>query len=1691
MLRIRVFTLPLTALLSASVSHAAPAPTGLSNAPPLKFEHVSLDATGESPEICLHFNQQLDPHEAASLAGFIHVTPQSHPAPRAEGKMFCLAGLAFGRQYQVQIDPGFSSVNGNHLTSSVTLAARFGSRDAHIALTGDGFILPGRAAPGVAVESVNVETARIHVFRVSPHEQLPAPAGVESQDINLSQTTLNPWSFRHLLDTSMREIWRGTMSIDGAPNKTTTTSFPLSNVIERGKPGLYLVTVENASLPPEKSPVETALPPRRAANGNDMSDIERDQDIAAHWVNMSDLGMTMLRGEDGLTVAIRSLADGTPMAGVNLSLRARDGSVLGTITTDTQGLGHFDAPLLRGRMADHPSVLLATHGDDFGFLRLDRPWFDFSERHAEGADIPASPGDSRALVQLDRGIYRPGETLRALVLMRDRAGKALDDSHPILVLHRPDGMEERRVPLSGGQTGGYALSLPLNASAPSGLWRADILLDPTLPAIGSTHFNVQDFVPPVIAASFTPPAFATVGQAVTIDATVRFLYGAPGAGLKSDSSYSVTPAADPVPGYKSWSFGFENEDMKSAEGEIDAAPADPQGRARLSFTPDIPRGMTKPLEVDVRAGFLDPTGRRVGERLTIPVRRTTPLTGLHVAADNIGGSGSAAIPVDLASFDPDNRPLPLGKIHWTLSRINRIYNWSHSDDNGWTFSSHTVDVPMQAGDLATDARGKARIAPTLDWGEYRLSASTPSGETGSSLRFHVGWGLNSDANTPDRLPLTVRDARIAPDGSTVLHIGGGFAGQAQVTLATDRVLGTQSLDVPKEGLDVPVTAAPNWHSGVYALVTLYRPLKGPAASGLRPHDPVRAVGVAWIGVDQSAHQLAVALDPPKTVVPRRRITIPISVHGAHDAPADHVRVAVAAVDQGILSLTHFTPLDMFDAVFGRQRLGLDMVDNYGSLLLTDAKAGRIRSGGDGASKGADADGPPVRTTQSVALFDGPVTLDASGHGSVSFDLPDFDGQLHLMASAWSENALGNAQADITSRDPVFPDLGLPRFLAPGDTSQALVSIVNVDGPAARYVVQLSTDGPLQIPASSSTIEAEVKRGARADMRVPLIASPTMPGRTAIAHIHLTLRRAGQSAPLLTRSWPIGIRLAHIPVTVTQSAWLPPAAQQRIDAKVLTGFEPNDTQVTLGLSASGGLDTVALLQSLQSSLWGSSDDLAAQARALLQVNDPTLLGPEETKASLNRTVTSAIETLLDRQNPSGEIGQWGRSDGRSLPQSLDYIADFLVRAKAAGYAVPRDRLDLLLDHIETAQIQGSQEEEDDGNGDGGSSSLNTRAYATYVLARAGRLHPDVIHNLAAALVTRKDQGRTRVLWAGNAETNAQAQPLALGHIAVSLALDDAPDDGSPSSPGALFDAAIAALGPARVGPPPLWDGNYWAYVRDLGGLAALAAEAHDDRRTRLLIERFGKLTLAPDDLMNTTKTALLEAASAMNADTEGRSVRIQGRPNATPLRLPLTDRLTPAALEKGVTIENTGRKALFRTVTLHGEPDGNAQPVAHGLTLEMHAYTLTGAPFDLTRMKQNDRFIISLNGTALKPGRYQVAVTDLLPAGWEIERIVAPFEGRTDDNLRDDDENDKTQPPYAFLGELTRPDHTAAQDDRFTAVLNFSTENPTLAARGFRVAYIARAVTPGHFALPEAVVSGRRRPSLMARTASAVVEIAPH
>jgi uncharacterized protein YfaS (alpha-2-macroglobulin family) len=106
----------------------------------------------------------------------------------------------------------------------------------------------------------------------------------------------------------------------------------------------------------------------------------------------------------------------------------------------------------------------------------------------------------------------------------------------------------------------------------------------------------------------------------------------------------------------------------------------------------------------------------------------------------------------------------------------------------------------------------------------------------------------------------------------------------------------------------------------------------------------------------------------------------------------------------------------------------------------------------------------------------------------------------------------------------------------------------------------------------------------------------------------------------------------------------------------------------------------------------------------------------------------------------------------------------------------------------------------------------------------------------------------------------------------------------------------------------------------------------------------------------------------------------------------------------------------------------------------------------------------LEGGVSEPGHHRALLVDLLPAGIELESVRL--------------EGSPAIEQLQWLGELEAPLFTGLRDDRFVAAFDLSPDRPQ-----FRVAYLARAITPGSYVLPGAQVEDMYAPALFARTAT--------
>ena len=414
------------------------------------IQTTTTEATGDTGRGCLVFDK--DPESSAQASDFLTLEPAARPGIQVTGTQICLSGLAYGTRYTVTVKPGLGFAGGVVKRTAEKAQLNIPDRDPLVAVAGRGWILPRQGATGLTIQTVNVPVVRIRVLRISERTlvaNIPVQYALRPDP---SKQSFQLGDIYTLTDGLATEIWSGTMQTAAGRNSTVETAFPLAGIIDPAKPGAYIVLAENAAQPPSKL---------THGDNEPFDEDEYQRQIAGHWVLSSDLGVSTLQGQDGLHVTVRSLGSAAPLPNIKLQLLSRAQDVLGEATTDADGDAVFAPGLMRGKRGAAATVLLASNqAGDIAAQDLTAPAFDLSDRGAEGRAVP---GPIEAYVYTDRGIYRPGETVQVMALLRTHGLSAVDGTGLTLVLRRPDGVEAqprdaagsagRRFPSSHGPGG--------------------------------------------------------------------------------------------------------------------------------------------------------------------------------------------------------------------------------------------------------------------------------------------------------------------------------------------------------------------------------------------------------------------------------------------------------------------------------------------------------------------------------------------------------------------------------------------------------------------------------------------------------------------------------------------------------------------------------------------------------------------------------------------------------------------------------------------------------------------------------------------------------------------------------------------------------------------------------------------------------------------------------------------------------------------------------------------------------------------------------------------------------------------------------------------------------------------------------------------------------------------------------------
>jgi uncharacterized protein YfaS (alpha-2-macroglobulin family) len=1578
------------------------------------------------PRLCLEFSEDLS-RTQTDVAKFISVDGKDPQNLVQEGHQLCIEGLKHGERYQVKIRAGLPSEVGEMLTKTSDIAVYVPDRSPFVRFTGKAYVLPSRGQQGIPVVTTNTNKIDVEIYRIGDRNLATT---LQSGDL---QRQLSSYDVDTIRDRSGIKVYQGEMDIASKLNEEVTTAIPVTDATGKLEPGVYVVVAK----PSEKSKNDS---------------YER----ATQWFIVSDLGLTAFTGNDGIHALVRSLSEATAIGATTVKLIARNNEVLATAKTDERGYAKFDAAITKGEGGTAPAVLVAEKGaGEYAFLDLTLNAFDLSDRGVKGRD-PSGPVD--AYIYTERGVYRGGDEVNITALVRDRSGKA-SAVPTTLIVARPDGVEQTRLVMNDQGLGGRALTLPLAKTAMTGTWRLWLHTDPKAPAIAERAFLVEDFVPERLdmKLSANAPVLTPDGNQ-TINADGHYLYGPPAAGLGLEGEVVVRASNKDIPGYAGYVFGQADELVNPARQPLEANLAmDKDGNAAIPVAlPAMPK-TPKPLEAAITVKLRESGGRTIERNLTLPVDLKLERIGIKPLFDNFTAPEDQSAGFEVVMLDVNGKPEAASNLTWTLTRLDTNWQWYRRDGN-WTYEAVTLKRKIGSGPLTVAADAPARISQSIGWGRYRLDvASNDASGPASSVIFSAGWYTSGEnVDSPEQLDVAL-DKNSYKSGETAkLRIASKLGGKALIAVLGNGLDMMKEVEIAKGGGEVDIPVSDTWGPGAYVTALLYRPM-----DDVQKRMPSRAIGIKWLPIDQSARELKVAVTLPDKVKSGSTVTVPLKVEGL--APGEDARVAVAAVDLGILNLTRYetpAPEGWFNQ---QQKLSFEIRDFYGRLIDgMRADRGKLKSGGDAGGPAMQGN-PTVETV--VSLYSGIVQVKEDGTASVEFELPDFNGTVRVMAVAWSKDKVGHGSGDLIVRNAVALTVAVPRFMTLGDEVNLGFDMHNVDGPAGAYKIALSQ-----------------KRGDDSNETLTTIADKTADLETGERTMQRIAYKPAELGPLTLTAVVTGPNDIQVKREMTFEV-LPPAGD--IKRTTISSLKPNGgklsvtrdlaqdlipsrTRISVSVGPAARLDVPTLLAQLDRYPYGCAEQTVSRAMPLVVANAVAAqVGLAEDKA-LKERVQGAIARVFEMQDSSGAFGVWGPSDGDLWLTA--YVTDFLTRAKEASYDVPREGFNRALDRLQNFIAYVS--DFDKGGED--------RAYALYVLARNARAP---IGDLRYYADTRIDRFST---------------PLAKAQIGAALAMM-----GDKERAERAFAAALAAMPDAT--PETGYRSDYGSTLRDGAALVTLAAETGVAKAEQPRLANVIAKAYETRSYTSTQEQAwMLLAAKALNDEVKGTSLSVDGKPVSGPV----LRGLSPAELKDGaLTITNNGDAAVDAVISVIGAALTPEPPASKGFKIERQAYTLDGKPIDLKSLsggkadvKQNDRFVMTVKVMSDEPAG-RVMVVDRLPAGFEIENPHLVDSGAISG--------------LTWLKSTAEPEHTEFRDDRFVAAFNFanvrsegdtSSENngngnnqdslvmPDGTAQtkpapvSATLAYIVRAVSPGTFVHPAATVEDMYRPERYARTAAGTLTV---
>ncbi|MGI9541993.1 MAG: alpha-2-macroglobulin family protein, partial [Cyclobacteriaceae bacterium] len=1253
-------------------------------------------------------------------------------------------------------------------------------------------------------------------------------------------------------------------------------------------------------------------------------------------VAISDIGLIAKEGKNSLTIFANSIKTAQPLPNLAVSLIGKNNQILTDIQTDANGVAVYDftnlvAPGFR------PELVVAGYQDDFNYLPFSKT--KISDSRFEVGGQRNNLAGYNAFIHGDRDIYRPGETINLSAIVRNHQWEQPGKIPVKLTLVAPNGREFRSVKKTLDSQGSFEVSIDLPPAALTGTYLAQVYTSNDV-LMNTKSIAVEEFVPDRIKVAVkSDQEDYKVGETAELEVTATNFFGPPAANRNYEVELSLRKryfSSDQNPDYN-YSIEGTNQSISKVmrDGETDG-----QGQASERFLLAESYQNMGILQADFFVTVFDETGRPVNRRHTADVFTQEIFYGINQP----GYYNKVGQRMELPIIAVDRSGKTLTGAEAQVKIIKHEFKTVLSKSGSYFRYRSEKQEKVLMNKMIALANGKQTIAFTPELsGRYEIKVSAPGVNTYVSQTFYAyGWGSTSyssfQVNNEGRIDIELDKKQYTVGDQAKVIFKTPFSGRLLVTVESDKVLDHFYLDTDKRSasLELPIQAdqVPN----VYLTATL-----------LRPHQvtdlPLTvAHGFVPVMVENPKNKLPIELEAPTASRSKTKQTIKVKTE-------PNTSVTLAVVDEGILQLTNYQTPDPHNFFYSKKALEVNTYDVY-PYLFPEISLQTSTPGGDGMNLEKRVNPLTNERIKLVAMWSGIMTTDSRGEATYDIEVPQFSGDLRIMAVSYKDQAFASTHTNMKVADPVVISTALPRFFSPKDTINVPVVLSNTTKKDAPAKASIKISGPATLigqAEQSTNIPAESEQV----VNYRVVAQPEI----GAAKISVEVNAMGER---FTEVTDITIRPSSPLLKVSGSGNLKAGSKGNISMET-ESFIASSVDKKLVISKSPLVAFTDDLSYLLYYPYGCLEQTVSRAFPQIYYQDlaKDLLNRPGQNNNPNYHVQQAINRVMLMQLYNGGMTYWPGQGFENWWASA-YAAHFLVEAQKAGFEVDPTLLDKLLGYLK-GKLKDRRTVDYYYNG-----TLKRKiapqevAYSLYVLALANKPQKSTMNYYRA---------RTGQL-------SLEARYLLAGAYAL-IGDQTRYQEVLPKS----FEGEKANTS---------FGGSFYSYVRDEAIALNTLLEVDPENIQIPVMAKHVSENLKNRRWLNTQERsfsflAMGKIARKANQSDIQATITLDGKKIADFDNKDIT--LTTTQLNgQNIEVSSSGTGQVYYFWEAEGiSKDGSYKEEDSYMKVRKRFFSRDGIPLTNRRFKQNDLIVVQLSiegshNTSIE----NVVISDILPAGFEIE-----------------------------------------------------------------------------------------------------------